>query len=105
MTPGVFFSLGEFERLQDLVASCYCVRKALYSRRESCKFVPAEVTVTGARGKDQVIVGQGDVQPVRVAYEDTFLVLVHSGDLAKDHGVILLVLENPADRKADLIRG
>src|SRR5215470_10024334 len=103
MAAGVFFSLGEFERLQDLVASCYRVGKVFYSRREPSKFVPAEVTVSGAGGEDQVIVGQGYVQPVRVAYQDTFLILVHSCDLTKDHGGILLVLENSPDRKANLI--
>src|SRR5215472_18854034 len=103
MTARIFFSLGKLERLQDLVASRYCVGKALHSWRELFEFVPAEVAVTSAGGQDQVIVGYGDVLPVRVAYEDTFVFLVHSRDLAQDDGGILLVLENSPDRKANLI--
>src|SRR5215467_5382277 len=103
MTARVFFRLCKLEGLQDLVARCLSVRKALDSWRELFKFVPAEVTVTSAGGQDQVIVGYGDVLPVRVAYEDTSVFLVHSCDLAKDDGGVLLVLENPPDRKTNLI--
>src|SRR5262249_29740413 len=55
--------------------------------------------------QDQVIVGQGHVLPVRVGYEDTFLVFVHTCDLALDHGRVLLVLENPSDWKPNLTGG
>jgi len=40
--------------------------------------------------------------PVRIANKDTFLVLVHSRDLALEHGRVLLALENPPDRKTNL---
>src|SRR5262249_36150222 len=105
MAAGVFFSFGEFECLQDLVASCYRVGKALHAGRELSKFIAAEVIVTRAGGQDQVIVAYGDVQPIAVAYEDTFVLLVHSGDLAKDHSSVFLVLQDPTDRKANLIGG
>src|SRR5262249_15292561 len=76
-----------------------------HSRRELFEFVPAEVTVTSAGRQDHVIVGYGDVLPVRVAYEDTSVFLVHSCDLAQNHRGVLLDLENAPHRKAKLIGG
>ena len=57
MTARVFFRLCELEGLQDLVARCLSVRKALDSWRELFKFIPTEVTVSGAGRQNQVIVG------------------------------------------------
>jgi hypothetical protein len=102
MTFRVFLGLGEFEGVQDLVACCDSVRKAFQPGSEPFKFVPAEVTVTGAGGKDQKVVPHGHVQPVRVGYEDTFLVLVHICDLSQDHGRVFLLPENRTDWKANL---
>jgi hypothetical protein len=82
MAARILFSLGDLERLQDFVASFFCVGKSFQSWRELFKFVAAEVTVSGARGQNQVLVGHGDVMPVRVADEDTFVALIHSCYLA-----------------------
>src|ERR1700747_2467317 len=100
MTARIFFSLGELEGLQDLVASCNRVGKALQSWRERFKFVPAEVTVTGAGGHDQIVISDRHVLPVGVTDDDTLLILVDSCDLAQDHRGVLLVSKNPPDRKA-----
>jgi hypothetical protein len=58
---------------------------------------------TSAGRQDQVVVGEGYVLPVRVGYEDAFLVFVHPCDLGKDNGGVLLVSENSPDWKANLI--
>src|SRR5262249_49693213 len=102
MTARVFFRFGKLEGLQDLVASFLCVGKAFHSWRELFEFVSAEVTVSGAGSQNQVVVGHGDLQPVRVAYEDTFLVLVDSCDLAVENSRVLLLRTNSPARKADL---
>src|ERR1700751_5032209 len=105
MAARVFFRLGKLEGLQDLVTSCDRVGKALQSWRELFKFVPAEVTVTGARGHDQIDITDGHVPPVGVTDDDVLLILVHSCNLTQDHRGVLLVSENPPDRKANLIGG
>src|ERR1700757_4776584 len=105
MAARVFFSLGELEGLQDLVASCNRVGKALQSWRELFKFVPAEVTVTGAGGYDQVVISDRHILPVGVTDDDALLILVHSCNLTQDHRGVLLGSENPPDRKANLTGG
>src|SRR5215813_4049215 len=102
MTARVFFGLGEFEGLQNLVACCHGVRKALQSWRELFKFVPAEVAVGGAGGQDQIIVGDRHILPIGVTNRHALLILIHSSDLAQEHGRVLLFPENPTDRKANL---
>src|SRR5215469_105558 len=105
MAARVFFSLGKLESLQDLIARCDRVGKALHSWRELFEFVPAEVTVTGPGGQDQKVVRDRHVLPVAVTDDDAFLILVHSDDITEEDSGVLLVLENPPDRKTNLIGG
>src|SRR5215470_4400836 len=105
MTARFFFSLGKLEGLQDLVAGCNRVGKALQSGRKLLKFVPAEVTVTRAGGQNQIVISDRHVLPVGVTDDDALLIFVHSCNLAQDHRGVLLVSENPPDWKANLIGG
>src|SRR6266571_8965047 len=102
MPAWVFFGLGEFEGIQNRIARCNSVRKALQSWREPFKFVPAEVTVARAGCKDQIVVVHSNVLPVRVGYEDTFPVFIHACHLSQDHRRVHLLSENRANWKADL---
>src|ERR1700730_13014210 len=102
MTARVFLSLCESDGLQDFVTVCHGVRKTLQSRCELFKFVSAEVTVTGARGQDEVVVGHGNVESVCAADKHAFPVLVDSCDLALGHRRVFLVAKNSPERKANL---
>ena len=102
MAARVFLSFCELEGFEDFVAGCHGVRKALQSWSELFKFVSAEVTVTGARGQDEVVVGHGNVESVCAADKHAFPVLVDSCDLALDHRRVFLVAKNSPERKANL---
>ena len=102
MPARVFLGFRLLERLQDLVADRYRVREALQPRCKLFKFVVAEVTVSGAGREDQVIVGKAHSFAVRIADNDTPLVLVQTRDLSKNHRRIEVIPQDSADRRTNL---
>src|SRR5262249_52660605 len=64
----------------------------------------AEITVASTGGENEIIVRHGDILAIRVVHKHATLDLIHPGDLAHDHGGVLLFSQNSADWGADLGR-
>src|SRR5271154_1943939 len=94
MADWIFLGLRLFEYLQDLVSTRNSVGQALHARGELLKFVMTEVAVRGARGEDQVIVGEGHSLSICIAAQYLLSLLVYSGDFSHDHCDILLITKN-----------
>jgi hypothetical protein len=104
MTAWVLLGLRLFKRLQYLVPNGDGIREAFQPRRKLLEFVMPEVTMSSARGQNQVIIRNTRPFPVCVAHEDALLIFVNSRDFTHDDGGVLLIPQNPANRRADLSR-
>src|ERR1700751_4401525 len=102
MSIGVFFCLGQFKRLQNLVSGSLSICEALHARRKLFKLVMAEVTVRSTRGEDQVVVRDTSIAMVRVSYKDVLLVFVDPCDLTHDYLGVVLIPKDPANGRCDL---
>src|SRR5262249_15945270 len=94
----VLFGFGPFKSLKHLVSNSNRISQAFDSRRELLKFVMAEITVASTGGEKEVIVRNCDMLAMRVVNKQGMLELIHTRDLAHDHGRVLLFSQNSADR-------
>ena len=74
----VFFCLGQFKCLQDLVSRGYSIRKAFDARCKLFKLVMPEVAMCCTRGEDQVVIRDWNIASISVTYINTLLLLVDS---------------------------
>src|SRR5215472_12240216 len=102
MESDILFGFRLLECAQNLVSNGGRIGQAFNSRRELLKFVVSEITVSRAGRKNEVIVRYGDMLAICVVYKNAALLLIHAGDLAHDHGRVLLFSQNSADWGADL---
>src|SRR5262252_8824824 len=105
MESDVLFGFRLLECAQNLVSNGGRIGQAFNSRRELLKFVVPEITVASTGGENEVIVRYGDMLAICVVYKNAALLLIHAGDLAHEHGRVLLFSQNSADWGADLGRG
>ena len=97
-------NLGQLERAEDPPAQLQRVVDVLHPGGEPGELVVAEVGLPGAGGHDEAVVADRDV-PGHPARVDRAAGQVDVGDVAEQHGGVLLVLEDLAGRRGDLTRG
>src|SRR5215831_14265760 len=101
----ILFGFGPFKSLKHLVSNSNRISQAFDSRRELFKFVVSEITVSRTGRENEVIVRHRHVLAIYVVYKNAALGFIHVGDLAHDHGCVLLSPQNSADWGTDLGRG
>src|SRR5215471_6779715 len=94
----ILLGLCQFESPKDLVSDRDSVSEAFQARRMLFKFVVAEVTVTGSRRQNKVIVGEPRFFAIGIANDHALVILFNSGDLSQNHRRVSLVLQNSANR-------
>ena len=94
--------LAGLERSQDLAAELNRVGEGFQARGIRCVLVVTEVAVLNSGRQYEVVVGQGERNPVHEAHPFRD---IHSRDGALDHGGVGLPAQHVADRCPDVLGG
>src|SRR6266498_4365238 len=102
MSSRILFGLCLFEGLQDLVTAGHGICEALQPRCVLGEFIVTKITVSSARGQDQIIVCNGCPLAVCVADKHVLPFLIHPCDFSQDHCSVPLFPNNLADWPSNL---